>query len=128
MNKIPMTNPPPSYWNASAPKKNSGRNNTENDELTHKIAGKNDFWFHARGVPGSHVVLICGGDGAKESDISDAASIAAFYSADKRDKVAVDYTLVKNVKKPSGGRPGAAVYFDYKSVFVKPEPGKEVKE
>ncbi|MBQ7624521.1 MAG: DUF814 domain-containing protein, partial [Clostridia bacterium] len=105
-----------------------GRNNTENDELTHRIAGKNDLWFHARGVPGSHVVLMCGGAQAEESDIQDAASIAAFYSADKRDKVAVDYTLIKNVKKPSGGRPGAVAYFDYKSVLVKPEPGKEVNE
>jgi predicted ribosome quality control (RQC) complex YloA/Tae2 family protein len=98
-----------------------GRNNTENDNLTHRLASKKDIWFHARGAAGSHVVLLCR-DGAEvtDEDIEEAAGLAAFFSADKNDRVPVDYTLIKNVKKPSGGRPGEVNYFDYKSVYVKP--------
>lgn len=98
-----------------------GRNNKENDELTHKIASKRDIWFHARGIAGSHVVLITDGAEPTENDIVQAASVAAYYCAVNGVTLPVDYTLVKNVKKPNGGRPGAVNYFEYKSLLVKPE-------
>ncbi len=98
-----------------------GRNNKENDELTHRIAAKRDIWFHARGIAGSHVVLITDGVEPADSDILQAASVAAYYCAVNGVTVPVDYTLVKNVKKPNGGRPGAVNYFEYKSILVKPE-------
>jgi len=99
-----------------------GRNNRENDEITHKTAGKKDIWFHARGVAGSHVVLITDGRQPADSDIEQAAEIAAYYCASSGGvSVPVDYTLVKNVKKPNGARPGQVNYFEYKSVIVKPQ-------
>ena len=99
-----------------------GRNNKENDELTHKIASKKDIWFHSRGVAGSHVVLITEGGTPSDRDIEQAASVAAYYCASSGGvAVPVDYTFVKNVKKPNGARPGAVNYFEYKSVLAKPE-------
>ena len=98
-----------------------GRNNRENDELTHKIASKKDIWFHARGVAGSHVILITEGALPGDDDIIQAAAAAAYYCAVNGVAVPVDYTLVKNVKKPRGARPGAANYFEYKTILVKPE-------
>ncbi len=99
-----------------------GRNNKENDELTHRIASKKDIWFHARGVAGSHVVLITEGATPANRDIEQAAEVAAYYCASSGGvSVPVDYTAVKNVKKPAGGRPGQVNYFEYTSVIVKPQ-------
>ena len=122
--KVPLS--PRRYRTSNGFELLCGRNNTENDEITHRTASKKDIWFHARGVAGSHVVLICR-DGAEagNKDIEEAACLAAYFSADRNDKVPVDYTLVKNVKKTSGGRPGEVNYFDYKSVYVKPCLPKE---
>ena len=89
--------------------------------MTHKIASKKDLWFHARGVAGSHVILVTDGQIPSDEDIQQAASVAAYYCASNGVAVAVDYTLVKNVKKPNGARLGGVNYFEYKSVFVKPE-------
>ena len=99
-----------------------GRNNRENDELTHRRAGKNDIWFHARNVPGSHAVLFTQGREPSDEALRQAASIAAYYcSTSGQPRVAVDYTLVRRVKKPQGAGPGMVNYFDFKTALVSPE-------
>lgn len=84
-----------------------GKNNAQNDYLTNKLAAKNDLWFHIKGCPGSHVVLICNGEEPSASDFTEAAVIAAVYSkAPRGQKAEVDYTRVKNIKKPPGIKTG----------------------
>ena len=100
-----------------------GKNNYQNEEVTFKIADSNDMWFHAKGVPGSHVVVKCN---AKPNELPDrvyeeAASLAAFYSKNSgNDKVEVDYTLRKNLKRTSGGAPGFVIYHTNYSVMATP--------
>lgn len=101
----------------------AGRNNKENDILTHKMAAQNDIWFHAHGYPGSHVILRR--DGRKEEpskqSIEDAAGVAAFWSKGKSaKKVSVVYTLAKYVSKPKGGAPGQAIMKREKTIIVEP--------
>ena len=91
-----------------------GKNNIQNDELTFHFATGGDWWFHSKGIPGSHVVLrVPAGTGElPDSAFEDAASLAAFYSKGRsQDKVEIDYLLKKNVKKPAGARPGFVVYY-----------------
>ena len=103
-----------------------GRNNRENDELTHRRAGKNDIWFHARNVPGSHAVLFTEGQEPSDEALRQAASIAAYYSsAANQPRVPVDYTLVRRVKKPQGAKAGMVNYFEFKTALVEPELPKE---
>ena len=102
----------------------AGRNNKENDILTHKMAAQNDIWFHAHGYPGSHVVLRR--EGRKEEPsrqtLEEAASIAAYWSKGRTaKKVAVVYTTVKYVSKPRGGAPGQAVLKREKTLMVQPK-------
>jgi predicted ribosome quality control (RQC) complex YloA/Tae2 family protein len=98
-----------------------GRNNKENDLLTFKIADKTDIWFHTKDIPGSHVILILEGKKPSDTSIYEAASIAAYYSkARSSENVAVDYTLVKYVKKPSGAKPGMVIFTDNSTVYVSP--------
>jgi len=101
-----------------------GRNNKQNDELTFKIAAKNDIWFHAQKIPGSHVILVCESTGKTPSDIDieDAAKIAAAYSKAKNmSLVPVDYAYARYVKKPNGAKPGFVTYANFKTATVKPE-------
>ena len=98
-----------------------GRNNLENDTLTLRTADKTDLWFHTLKIHGSHTVLRCGGREPAEADILFAAALAAYYSkARQSDRVAVDYTRVQYVKKPSGARPGMVIYTHQKTVYVTP--------
>ncbi len=98
-----------------------GRNNIQNDKLTTKIANKNDLWFHVKDMPGSHTILISNGKNVSDELIKNVATIAAFYSrARESSNVAVDYTIIKNVKKPNGAKPGMVVYDNYKTIFVTP--------
>lgn len=98
-----------------------GKNNVQNEYITHKLAGKNDYWFHIKNLPGSHTVLFCEGVEPSEKDFTEAAEIAAFYSgAAGGQNVEVDYTLVRNVKKPSGGKPGLVIYHTNWSCVVTP--------
>lgn len=98
-----------------------GRNNRENDQLTHRYAGKNDLWFHARGVPGSHVVLLTQGETPTPQALEQAAAIAAYYcGAGAQPKVPVDYTKIRYVKKPQGAKPGMVNYFEYQTALVAP--------
>ncbi len=98
-----------------------GRNNLQNDQLTFRVAEKGDLWFHAKGVPGSHVLLLCDGEEPSAEDYTFAASLAAGYSqASSGQQVPVDYTRVKNVRKPSGARPGYVIYKTNYTAYVTP--------
>ncbi len=98
-----------------------GRNNTQNDHLTHKVAGKGDLWFHAKGVPGSHVILVCDGAEPPAEDYTYAATLAATYSRAEGENVAVDYTRVRYVKKPPASKPGYVTYSTNYTAYVKAE-------
>ncbi|MFA7660743.1 MAG: NFACT RNA binding domain-containing protein [Anaerovoracaceae bacterium] len=101
-----------------------GRNNKENDQLTLKTADKKDLWFHTKDVPGSHVILSAQGKKPSDEAMTEAASLAAYYSkARNSSNVAVDYTLVRHVKKPSGAKPGMVIYTDHKTLYVDPIKG-----
>ena len=94
----------------------------QNDILTFKTAAKTDMWFHVQKSPGSHVVLVCEGRTPTDAAMEFAAKTAGYYSS-LRDagSAAVDYSLVKNIKKPNGSKPGFVVYYTYQSVMIKPE-------
>ncbi len=99
-----------------------GRNNTQNDMLTFKTAAKNDLWFHVKGMPGSHVILFCNGEEPSELDYTQACEIAAYHSsASEMSSVEVDYTRVKNIKKPQGAKPGYVIYHTNYSANVMPK-------
>ena len=101
-----------------------GRNNSQNDQLTLKSSFKSDLWFHAQKIHGSHVILSCEGGDADEASVMDAARLAAYYSQSRNGQnVPVDYTMVKNVKKPTGAKPGMVIYDHYNTVYVTPEQG-----
>ena len=96
-----------------------GKNNIQNDYLTLKFAEKTDTWLHTKIIPGSHVIIK--GKNITESTLLEAATLAAFYSKGKNStKVPVDYTLVKNVKKPSGAKPGMVIYSTNKTLYIDP--------
>ena len=99
-----------------------GRNNRQNDKLTLKDADHRDIWLHTQKIHGSHVILCTGGKTVDDDTIVEAAKIAAYYSqARESGNVPVDYTPVKNVKKPAGGRPGMVIYHVYNTVNVTPD-------
>ncbi len=98
-----------------------GRNNIENDRLTFKCAEKDDIWFHVKDMPGSHVILVTDGKEPGDIDYTQAAEIAAGYSKAKGDVVAVDYTRVKNIKKPQGSKPGFVTYKTNYTAYIKPK-------
>jgi len=102
-----------------------GRNNVQNDELTFRIAQKGDVWFHVKDLPGSHVILVTDGREPSEQDYTEAAECAAYYSKATGDLVAVDYTRVKNIKKPSGAKSGFVIYKTNYTAYVKPSKPTE---
>lgn len=94
-----------------------GKNNYQNDELTFRQASASDWWFHAKNIPGSHVVLMSKGAEVPDRTFEEAASLAAYYSASsKSDKVEVQYTQRKNLKKPPSAKPGFVVFHTYFSM------------
>ncbi len=99
-----------------------GRNNIQNDALTHKEAAGYDYWFHSKNAPGSHVVMLCAGEEPSEKDFTEAAMIAAVHSSLADSPMAeVDYTYARNVKKPNGAKPGFVIYHTNYSAYVKPD-------
>ena len=99
-----------------------GKNNYQNDQLTFKTATGNDWWFHAKQAPGSHVIIKCGNEEPPVTTFEEAASLAAFYSSKKdSDKVEIDYLQKKNVKKPNGSKPGFVVYYTNYSMMASPD-------
>lgn len=98
-----------------------GRNNIMNDKLTMKTAKNYDTWFHVQSAAGSHVICETSGKQISDEAIHDCAVIAAYFSkARESSNVAVDYTLVKNIRKPNGAKPGFVVYDPYKTEFATP--------
>ena len=104
----------------------AGKNNRQNEYLSHRLAGRDDYWFHAKDRPGGHVVLFCAGmEEPSELDFTQAAMIAAWYSDAKETKnIPVDYTKVRYLKKPAGAKPGMVIYHTYWSAYVTPEEEK----
>ena len=89
-----------------------GKNNYQNDELTFKTANSGDWWFHAKKMPGSHVIVKCEGKELPDRAFEEAASLAAYYSSGRSmGKVEIDYVKRKEIKKPSGAKPGFVVYY-----------------
>lgn len=97
-----------------------GKNNFQNEELTFKFASGNDWWFHAKGVPGSHVIVKTdGADDMPDSTFEEAGRLAAYYSQNRgNEKVEIDYIQKKQVKKPKGGKPGFVVYYTNYSLII----------
>jgi len=88
-----------------------GKNNYQNEELTFKLADGGDWWFHSKNIPGSHVIVKSGGDKLPDKTFEEAARLAAYYSSARDSKkVEIDYTQRKNIKKPSGSKPGFVIY------------------
>jgi predicted ribosome quality control (RQC) complex YloA/Tae2 family protein len=103
-----------------------GRNNRENDLLTFKKAAGGDLWLHTKDIPGAHVILFTEGREAPPRSVFEAAAIAAWHSKGRTsENVPVDYTLAKHVKKPSGARPGAVIFTNNRTLYVKPALPKE---
>ena len=102
-----------------------GKNNVQNEYITHKLAGKNDYWFHVKNLPGSHAVMLCNGEEPDAENFTEAAEIAAYFSkgADGQN-VEVDYTFVRHVKKPAGGKPGLVIYHTNWSCIVTPDESR----
>ena len=98
-----------------------GRNNRQNDELTFKLARKDDIWCHASKVHGSHVIISCGGTTPPDDTVTQAAQLAAYYAeTGGGQNIAVDVTPVKQVKKPANGKPGMVIYHSYRTVIANP--------
>ena len=100
-----------------------GRNNRQNDELTFRLAGKDDIWCHASKVHGSHVIISCGGATPPDNTVTQAAQLAAYYAeTGGGQNIPVDVTPVKQVKKLPGGKPGMVIYHTYRTVIANPYP------
>ncbi len=100
-----------------------GKNNTQNDKLTLKFANSSDMWFHTKNIHGSHVIIKLGLDkNIPDRTILEAAGLAAYFSkARESSNVPVDYTVIKNVKKPNGAKPGMVIYDSYNTIYVNPK-------
>lgn len=99
-----------------------GKNNSQNDKLTTKMARRTDVWLHVQKIHGSHVIISCDGAQPDDKTLFEAATLAAYYSQGRESgKIPVDYAQVRFVKKPSGSMPGAVIYTDYKTILVLPD-------
>ncbi|MBP3420782.1 MAG: NFACT family protein [Lachnospiraceae bacterium] len=96
-----------------------GKNNYQNEEITFQMAEGGDWWFHAKGMPGSHVIVKCKGAELPDQTFEEAARLAAYYSkGNGQDKVEIDYIQKKHVKKPNGSKPGFVVYYTNYSMMI----------
>ncbi len=96
-----------------------GKNNLQNDELTFHFASGNDWWFHAKGAPGSHVIVKTNGEKLPDRTFEEAGRLAAHYSSNSgAEKVEIDYVEKKHVKKPNGSKPGFVVYYTNYSLVI----------
>ena len=121
-NKALKLLPPKEYTSSDGFTIYVGRNNKQNDKLTLKTARNYDMWLHTKDIPGSHVIIVSDNREITDTAILEAASLAAYNSkAKESDNVPVDYTIVKNVSKPSGATPGMVIYVNNKTVYVTPK-------
>ena len=98
-----------------------GKNNKQNDYLTLKLSSSKDIWFHTKGFPGSHTVIAAKGQTVPDTTLNEAACLAAYYSKARGSaQIPVDYCIIKNVKKPSGAKPGMVIYENYNTAYVTP--------
>lgn len=117
--KVKITSRPFHYISSDGYDMYVGKNNFQNDELTFKVATGNDWWFHAKGAPGSHVVVKTNGDELPDRTFEEAARLAAYYSKNRgAEKVEIDYIEKKHVKKPNGAKPGFVVYYTNYSMMI----------
>lgn len=99
-----------------------GKNNYQNEEVTFKLANGNDWWFHAKGIPGSHVIVRTGGKELSDQTFEEAGALAAWYSKGRgNEKVEIDYVQRKYVKKAAGGAPGFVIYHTNYSLIAEPK-------
>lgn len=121
--KKPVKPTPEKYIASDGTEISVGKNNKQNDYVTFKLAKKSDTWLHTKDIPGSHVVIHS--DKPSEIALSEAANLAAYYSkARESSSVPVDYTVVRQVKKPNGSKPGFVIYFEQTTLFVTPDEEK----
>ena len=126
-NQKPVKLAPKEYISSDGFKILCGRNNIQNDVLTLKTAKNYDMWLHVQKQAGSHTVICSDNKEITETAIREAAVIAAYHSKSvNSSSVAVDYTIIKNVKKPVGAKPGKVIYNTYNTVYVTPQ--KELVE
>ncbi|MCI6256495.1 MAG: NFACT family protein [Clostridiales bacterium] len=117
-----LSGKPMEFRSSSGLRISVGKNNSQNDQLTTKMASRGDIWFHTQKIHGSHVILWTGGEDPDARSLQEAAALAAYYSqARESKKVPVDYTPVKYVKKPAGARPGMVIYTTYQTAYVAPD-------
>ena len=96
-----------------------GKNNLQNEELTFKFAEGGDWWFHAKGIPGSHVIVKANGKELPDATFEEAGRLAAYFSKGReQDKVEIDYVEKKHVKKPAAAKPGFVVYYTNYSLMI----------
>lgn len=120
--KVKITSKPFHYVSSDGYHMYVGKNNYQNEELTFKFASGNDWWFHAKGIPGSHVIVKSEGDELPDRVFEEAGRLAAYYSKGREaGKVEIDYTEKKNVKKPNGSKPGFVVYYTNYSLTIEPD-------
>lgn len=120
--KLKITSRPFHYLSSDGFHIYVGKNNYQNEELTFKVATGNDWWFHAKGIPGSHVVVKSEGKELPDRTFEEAGALAAYYSkARSGEKVEVDYLQRKHVKKVQGGAPGFVIYHTNYSMLVAPK-------
>lgn len=117
--KVKITSKPIHYISSDGYHIYVGKNNLQNDELTFSFAAGNDWWFHAKGAPGSHVIVKTNGDELPDRTFEEAGRLAAHYSKNRgSDKVEIDYVEKKHVKKPNGAKPGFVVYYTNYSLMI----------
>lgn len=117
--KVKITSRPFHYISSDGFHIYVGKNNYQNDELTFKLASGSDWWFHAKKIPGSHVIVKTEGKELPDRTFEEAARLAAYYSKGReQEKVEIDYLQKKNVKKPNGSKPGFVVYYTNYSMSI----------
>lgn len=117
--KVKITSKPLHYISSDGYHMYVGKNNLQNEELTFHFANGNDWWFHAKGAPGSHVIVKTGGDELPDHTFEEAGRLAAHYSKNSgAEKVEIDYVEKKHVKKPNGSKPGFVVYYTNYSLMI----------
>ena len=119
--KQKLTSKPLHYISSDGYHMYVGKNNLQNEELTFKFANGGDWWFHAKGLPGSHVIVKTEGDALPDRTFEEAARLAAYYSKNRSsEKVEIDYIQRKHVKKPNAGKPGFVIYHTNYSMMIEP--------